>query len=81
MMHAARAYGMLIGNAGVQRTRDPSSELPLPSSTSDGRRTMAMSDWLIHAAFLTALAALIAFTYLGVELDFASFWPISYARG
>lgn len=42
---------------------------------------MAIPGWLIHAAFLAALATLIAFTYLGLELDFTGFWPSDYERG
>jgi hypothetical protein len=36
---------------------------------------MALPNWFIHAAFLTVLAALIAFAYLGLELEFSGLWP------
>jgi hypothetical protein len=42
---------------------------------------MAIPNWLVHAAFLAVLVTLILFTYLGLELDIAGFWPSDHERG
>jgi len=66
---------------GARRSKQPFLKPLLRAIAGPEETPMVIPAWLIHAAFLSILAALVAVTYLGLEFDLSGAWASTYQRG